>query len=434
MTKDTRNDSYGEVLNHAAAARQFGTTMLGLGLGTLGARAAYAQGGVIARLIDMPADLSTARGVTIEGGGEGVEDELDRLNVLDRMADAVRWSLLDGGGAIVVMSADSGVLAEELVPDTIQVIEELKVVSVVDIRAGQMRYNDSTQANYGMPILYEVKFEGSRDRVWVHESRLVEVPGAPRATDSVEVSGIPWAGQGLSPAVIRAVQRWRDGVKWAERLLERSQQAVHKMTGLAQMLIAKQEDVVRARINLVDGNRSAINGVAVDAEDDYTIMSAGLSGVKDTVQEMQVAVSAESGYPITVLFGRSPGGLNASGDSDWDIVYQAVGQLQRRRVRPALERLVSLIYAQKNVQIEKPDSWKIKFNPLAVMNDQQAADVENKKADTMVKVATAIKTLVVDAAALSQDQATEFLADERMFGLKPEDGPSGGAARYAGQT
>lgn len=431
---DHRNDSYGSVLHAAAAARQFGNTLLALG-GELGPRAAYAQGGLIAKIVDMPADLATARGITIENGGDGIEGELDRLKVLDSLSDALRWSLLDGGGAIVVMSADAGKLAEQLDAETIQVIEELQVVSIVNIKAGPLSYQDPAQRNYGMPILYEVRFNGAREHVWVHESRLIEVPGAPRGTDAVEFTRIPWAGRGLGSATIKAVQRWRDGVKWSEKLLERSQQAVHKMTGLAQMLMAQQEAVVRARIDLVDSNRTAINGVAVDKDDDYTILSPGMSGVKDTLQEMAVAVAAESGYPITVLFGRSPGGLNASGDSDWDIVYQSVGQLQRRRVRPALERLVSLIYAQKNAQIDKPDNWMIKFNPLAVMNDQQMADVENKRADTQVKIATAIKSLVVDSQTLSQDEGTAYLQNERMFGLEPvAEGGTGGAARYAAQT
>lgn len=430
---DTRNDSYGSLLNSVAAARQYGTTMLGLS-GLIGPRAAYSQGGLIARIIDLPADLATARGVTIENGGDGIAGELDRLNVLDCLSDGLRWSLLDGGGAIVVMSQDSGLLPEPLDPARLQRIEELQVVSILSVKPGALTYTDPSLPNYGKPQLYEVKFPGVRDYVWVHESRIVEIAGGPRGSDVVETNRVPWAGRGLSESVIRAVVRYRDGVKWAEKLLERSQQAVHKMKGLASMMMAQQEPVVRARIDLVDSNRTAINGVAVDAEDDYTITSTTLSGVKDAINEMQVAVAAESGWPVTVLFGRSPGGLNATGDSDWDIVYQGVGQLQRRRLRPALERLVSLIYAQRSVPIEKPDNWVIVFNPLAVMNEQQVADVENKRADTLNKTAAALKTLVADAGALSQEQATEYLQAERLFGLEPDAEGGSGAAAYAGQT
>lgn len=428
-----RNDSMGSLLNSVAATRQFGQQLLGWG-GTIGARAAYARGGLMARIIDMPAEMAMSRGVTVVNGGDGIVAEMERLAFDECLSDALRWSLLDGGGAIVVMAQDGGELATAIDPTRVVAIEELRVVSVLDMKVGPNLYTDPTKLNYGWPTTYEVRFNSGTKYVPVHESRIVEVPGAARLGGVDDTSRIPWAGQPVGRAVIDAVDRYRNGVKWAEKLLERSQQAVHRMKGLADMLMAHQEPVVRARIDLVDSNRSALNGVAVDAEDDYTITSASLAGVKDTIGELEVAVAAETGWPVTVLFGRSPGGLNATGDSDWDIVYQQVSQLQRRRIRRPLERLVSLIYAQSAAAIDKPADWHIVFNPLEVLNEQQTAEMENKKADTLNKVATAIKTLVVDAAALSQDQATAYLQSERMFGLEPDATGTGGAAAYAGQT
>lgn len=429
-----RNDSMGSLLNGVAAARQLGQLQLTWG-GILGGRVAYSRGGLMARIIDLPSELATARGVTIENGGDGIASEMERLGVLECLSDALRWSLLDGGGAVVVMSQDGAELAQPLNPNSVQQIEELRVVSVQDIKAGPITYDDPQKLNYGWPITYEVKFSAATKYVVVHESRIIEVPGATRLGGVDDIGRIPWAGQPIGITVIQAVERYRSGVKWAAALLERSQQAVHRMKGLADMLMASQEAVVRARIDLVDSNRSALNGVAVDAEDDYTITNATLSGVKDVISELEVAVSAETGLPVTVLFGRSPGGLNATGDSDWDIVYQQVGQLQRRRLRRPLERLIALIYAQTAVDMERSDNWSITFNPLEVLNAQQQAEMENKQADTLNKIATAIKTVVVDTQALSQDEATAYLKTERLFGLEPDaEGGTGSAASYAAKT
>lgn len=430
---DHRNDSYGSTLEAAGRARQLQAQIYGYD-SLMGPRAAYARGGLVARIVDMPADLATARGVTIDNGGEGILGEMDRLRVLDCMSDAIRWAGLDGGGALVVMSKDSGLLSEPLDANTILQIEEFRVVSITDMQAGPTAYDDPELTNYGSPILYQVKFKGARDHVYVHESRIIEISGSARGSVGNEVSRIPWQGRGIGVATLKAVERYERGIQWVEKVLERSQQAVHKMKGLASMLQAKMDDVVRARIDLVDSNRTAINGVAVDSEDDYQITSATLSGVKDAIVEMKSNVAAQSGYPVTVLFGQSPGGLNATGDSDWAIVYQSVGQIQRR-AKPALERVLSLIYAQSAVKMEKPDNWSIRFNPLEVLNDAEQAEVDNKKADTSNKLAAAIKTLVVDSQSLSQDEANNFLKEQRMFGLEP-DATTGsrGAAAYAAQT
>jgi len=434
---DERNDSYGQVLAQAAAARQYGTQLVDLGGMALGARWFYAQGGLLARIIDMPADLATARGVTVKGAGEQLRAEMERLKLLPCASDALRWSLLDGGGALIVMSQDAGTLEERLDPNNLVKIEEFRVVTLNQIRGDKNTlYDDPTQTNFGWPEIYDVTWAGNK-AVRVHESRIIEMPGAPLAvTGGLDLRDVPWAGRGVSPKAVLAIQRYHRAVSYAEKLLEKSQQAVHGMKGLASMLLAGQEPVVRQRIDLVDANRTAMNGVAVDSEDTYTVISTALAGVKDILTELEVACAAETGWPVTVLFGRTPGGLNASGDSDWDIVYDAVGQLQAKRVKPALERAISLIFAQTGAGItEKPDAWEICFNPLKPQSEQAAADVANKKADTLKKVAEALK-IVQETQAVSQDEATTFLREQNLFGLVPEGDASGqgNAARYAGQT
>lgn len=434
-TKDERNDSYGSLLAQAAAARQYGTQLVDLGGAAYGARFAYAQGGLFARVIDLPADLSTSTGVKIEGAAPDLATELDRLKVLPALSNALRWSLLDGGGALLVLSKDGGSLDQPLDPGNLIEIEELRVVSVAQMRGGQDKYDDPLEKNYGMPVYYEIDWIGGK-QLRVHESRVIEVPGGPiTLVAGVDLRQIPWAGRGISPKAIIAIQRYQRGVNWAEKLLERSQQAVHKMKGLAQMLQAKQEDVVRARIDLVDGNRSAINGVAIDGEDDYTITSAALTGVKDTIGELKDAVAAETGMPVSILFGRSPGGLNASGDSEWDQVFDMTDQLRASRLNPALERVISLIYAQSGVPLETVDEWSICWNPLKQQSAAEKAEVDNKQADTAYKVAQALEKLQ-GTQAISQDEAHAYLQGERLFGLAPDEEAGTGAAarRYAGQT
>lgn len=438
MTKDERNDSYGSLLQAAGAARQYGTQIVDLGGLMMGARFAYTQGGLMARIVDLPADLATARGVKVEGAGPDLYAEMDRLKLLPAASDALRWSLLDGGGAMVVLSEDAGTdgLAGALSPDNLQQITEFRVVSLVFIRAGRDKYEDPSKPNYGMPIWYDVTLVNGGQPVRVHESRLIEVPGAPMATTAgVDLRDVPWAGRGLSPKTIHAVQRYERGVKWSEKLLERVQQATHKMKGLAQMLQAKQEEVVRARIDLVDGNRSNINGVAIDSEDEYTVITASMTGVKDIIGELKDDVAAQTGMPVSILFGRAPAGLNSTGDSEWDMVFDQVSQLQNRRLTPAMERAISLIYAQKSVELDRVEEWKLCWNPLKQQSAQQMADVENKKADTTKKVSEAL-VMLQGTLAVSQDEAHDYLKSARMFGLEPDEEAGSGAAasQYAGQT
>jgi phage-related protein (TIGR01555 family) len=88
-------------------------------------------------------------------------------------------------------------------------------------------------------------------------------------------------------------------------------------------------------------------------------------------------VSADTGYPITRLFGVSPGGMNATGESDMRNYYDAVRSEQAAVLQPVLLRLARIISLW--LGIEEP---YIEFVPLQTMNEKERADLDRQKADT----------------------------------------------------
>src|SRR5690606_1237277 len=119
--------------------------------------------------------------------------------------------------------------------------------------------------------------------------------------------------------------------------------------------------------------------VAIDSEDEYVIHDANVSGVRDLVNEFQVGVSAECGMPVTILFGRSPAGQNATGEADFDGYYDLVEALQRSKGTPALERVVSLILAQESFS-NPPEAWSISWPSLKSPTPKEEADVRETNA------------------------------------------------------
>ncbi|WP_216848826.1 anti-CBASS protein Acb1 family protein, partial [Klebsiella pneumoniae] len=94
----------------------------------------YAEGGLPARVVDLPADNAVKGGVTITGDTDGVvQAELERLNVLPLLADAARWSRLRGGGCLLVIAADGGLLRDPLKPERLDTIEELRAFVIDDV-------------------------------------------------------------------------------------------------------------------------------------------------------------------------------------------------------------------------------------------------------------------------------------------------------------
>jgi phage-related protein (TIGR01555 family) len=396
----------------------------------------YAAGGLYARVVDLPADKAVSRGVEIVGDDDKtVANELDRLKALPALADAMRWARLSGGAAIVVIADDGGLLRTPLRTSALTRIEELKVFDLDDISATDQRYSDPTKPNFGMPQVYRVRTQASgvSDAEFsVHESRLIPVPGDPLPRRVAAIKGVPWAGRSAAQRPYRIINDYLKSLQWALGILERKQQAIYGMKGLADLLKAGLEDLVQKRISLVDAARNILNTVAVDSEDEYRIEDTSVGGVRDIVAEFQIALSAETGIPVTVLFGRSPAGQNATGEADFDTLHDLVEGLQKSKATPALERLVALILAQKGVT-GGPKQWSIVWPPLDTPTAKEDAEIRKTTADGQAAEANAVGALV-DRGILSEEEAKDYLASEGKYGLDAATGSRKAATQYAAQA
>ncbi|UQI42746.1 MULTISPECIES: DUF1073 domain-containing protein [Pseudomonadota] len=343
----------------------------------------YARGGIYARVIDIPADLAMSRGIEVKGDDNDIiTNEFDRLDLVGNMSDALRWSRLDGGSALMLLT-DTGTLAEPL-PDSFGQITEIRVVEIDQLSvAPGGYYDDPSLPTFGQPEIYQVRpiqmgNTASTGFFTVHESRLLPVYGDPLPARRKIGARVPWLGRSAAIEAYSAIDSYKRSLRLSIEILRRKQQAVHKMKGLAQLIERGQEDLVRKRVDLVDDVRSLMNGVAVDAEDDYTVYDQSVNGIKDLIAEHQVAVSAELGIPVTVLFGRSAAGLNNTGENDLESLYDLCEGIQKTSAQPAIERLIEAIGKQQGVTL--PSDWKIDWPSLWTPTDAQQAETRHKNA------------------------------------------------------
>ncbi len=403
------------------------------GVSSISATMLYAKGGLFGNIVDKPAETAMSKGLIVKGDIDDVIDsEIDRLKLIPAMTDALRWSRLFGGAAIVPIM-DDGLLNTEINYENIGRIAELRVFDIDQISALPARYLDARHPNFGQPIYYEIDL-GGNSRVVCHESRIIEVCGDPLPRSYRQsASLLPWAGRNAVDEAYRLILDYREALTLAKNILKRKQQAIHKMQGLADAIQAKQEAAVQARVGMVDKARGILNTVVVDSEDEFTVQDTNLAGIKEVINEFQVALSACTGMPVTILFGRSPGGLNSTGDADFETYHDMVEGDRRTKAQPALERLISLIWAQKTVTQKKPDRWTIIWPPLEQLSEKEQAEVEKTKSDALWNTMRALDT-AVGTGGLSERQAADYLQSEGLFGLEAPNATGTGAAKYASET
>lgn len=378
----------------------------------------YVADGFARRIVDVPATDMVRAGFSIEVEGEDESEEedayapvmarMEELTVSEHMCEALKLSWLYGGSLVVIGIKDGGDLAEPLNEKSVQGIDFLRVYD--RYRVSRMsRYDDPADSRYGQTQTYLVSPVNGTPYL-VHESRCIVMHGeyVPERLRELQDG---WSAS-------RLVQCWyqlqRLGVShmWTEKLLERSQQAVNKMTGMAQQLMAPggQQAVIN-RLNLLDISRNIMNTVAIDALDEYTVTSNSFAGLPDVLDRFATALSAVTGMPKTLLFGEQARGLGNANEGDLQNWYSQIKQWQNTKLKNPLDRIVKLLATSLGI----PDqNYMIEFEPLHVPSEKEEAETKKIEAD-IKKVNADTAVAYVTSGALDPSELRQTLIEKSDY-------------------
>lgn len=382
----------------------------------------YESNGLFSKIIDRPAEEAVKRGFDIDYGDESIEEyvesKLDELDIEDNFATAEKWARLYGGSIIVMLCNDGRGLEEPLDVESVTEIEELVVFerSVVQPEYSSM-YGLSTdiKTKPWEPEYYTISSVSGY--FTVHKSRCLVFKNGrvPEQTTNVlyRYFGVPEYVK-IKNALRECITSHENGVK----LMERSVQAIYKMKNLANMLgTSDGEDKVLQRLQVIDMARGILNSIAIDTDgEDYDFKNFTMSGVKDVIDSTCNMLSAVTEIPQTILFGRSPAGMNATGDSDMENYYNMVEKIQKQNMKSNSKRIIDLILREGKHKgyISKIPKYKVKFAPLWSLSDLENANIEQIKAGIEQTKAQTTQ-IYIDSGVLDPSEARKSLADDGYF-------------------
>lgn len=344
-----------------------------------------------------------------------VFDRLTELRALPKLREGWIWARLYGGGGGVFVGADDGQdPALPLREDGIRSLKFLNVVRRPQLRM-KKRNGDIRAPNYGEPELYEVLQTAPSGQmvvgsgILVHASRLILFPGTLTARSTPPNTLEQWDDsvlQCVHDAIRQAAVAWQS----CAHLMTDASQGVLKIANLVDLIESGGKEALRTRIEMMDLARSVCRAILIDADrEEFTRVATSFAGLPEMLDREMMRVAAAAEMPVTILFGRSPAGLNATGESDIRAWYDTVVDAQTDQLKPALERLLKLIFAAKDSPTsgEIPERWTIEFNPLWQPTEKEQAETLKLKADTHVALVTAgIELDSEGALALAKDIPT----------------------------
>lgn len=300
-----------------------------------------------ARIVNREPDDAIREGVEIDLGPdtdpqipEAVEREVERTQALEALADSRRWARAYGGSLLIAL-IDDGRKFEE--PVDWSGIRRIAGFDTVDRHEADPFIQGSGGAYVAGRIThYRLK---NLSHGLIHASRVFPMMGT-KLPRRVRERRQFWGGSVLD-ATWAALRNYNDAVEGAAEALTLLTQGVFTSKHLSAAIDAGDIDKVQARIEALRVGMGLLGDIVLDAKDEtYDIKNRPVSGVGEVLAQLQEYLVAMTDMPTSVLFGKTPGGLNA-GENAGEIRswYDHIGAVQKTDYTPAMRWVFKLILA-----------------------------------------------------------------------------------------
>jgi phage-related protein (TIGR01555 family) len=338
-----------------------------------------------AKIIEKFPDEALRPGFQISIGGDDggdlkgeIEEDWKNLQLRDRLWWAYAWMRGFGGGSIL-LGADDGSKDWSL-PLNEENIRSFKWITALepDDHTPLDLYDNPQESKFGEVKTYSLI--GSKGKnVVVHESRLITFMGVQVSKRQRGSSATGGWGDSVLTRVLRVLND--HDMTWASvaLLMRDFSQAVMKMKGLAELILKNKDDVILRRMLAIQLARSTAGAILMDSEEDFERKQTPMSGVDGVLDRFMTRMSAAGDMPVTFLYGVSPAGLNATGESDRVSFYDRIKVIEDLDFLPAIERVSRIQFLARGGE---PDEWSVSFNPLLQQSEDAKATTRKTNAET----------------------------------------------------
>lgn len=337
----------------------------------------YTTDGMAKRIIDVVPEEMVTPGFVVDG----VKDEAafkslwDEKRLNAKIIDALAWSRLFGGAAIVAVIADGRMLKSPAKPGAM--LEDVRVYDRYQVRV-EKRETNPRNVRYGEPVIYKISPGSDIPDYEVHYTRICIIDGE-RLPNEERKRNDGWGASILNQRLIEAIHDYNYCEELATQLLRRKQQAVWKAKGLAD-LCDDDDGVYAARLRLaqVDDESGVGKAIGIDANDEeYEVLNSDISGVDAFLDKKLDRIVSLSGIHEIILKNKNVGGVSASQNTALETFYKLIERKRNEDLKPVLEFLLPFLIQE--------EEWSIDFPPLNVPSAKDEAEILNKNVDSVSK-------------------------------------------------
>ena len=291
----------------------------------------YAESWAAAKFIDIPVDDMFFKARRFLGDEQALIDPflktVKRVKLYNRMGLAMKAARLYGDGFLVMVFGDGSDSHTPL--DLDRIGEDYPLSAVHPIDRFSVSFEDSSRIfniadpDFGSAEIFRVTPSEGFPIEWrVHKSRMI------RFTGREALSAFGWSGAyerfwGLSELLSILTEIMHDAslAQDVAHLAGEASVGVFKIHGVEEALSGSGEagadEVTTAKYaENISRDKSNYKNVFIGSSDDFVRTQVNLSGFPLVMDKYARRLAAAADIPETRFWGRSPAGLNATGDSD----------------------------------------------------------------------------------------------------------------------
>ena len=312
-------------------------------------------------------------------------DRVQRVTALrERVNEGLRWGRLYGGAAgLIMIRGQEGMLGqplelESIYPGTFQGLY------ILDRWQGVVPGMELVfEGGEPVPAYYSITDARGNTVAKVHHSRLVRFTG--RDLPFLErVAELYW-GESEVEALYNDVVKHDNVAANMAALTFRANVDTMEVQNLDQLFSVTSGEQQRRFWNVMQAQsvmKSNFGMQLVNRGDQIKNTQYTFTGLQEVYDSMCLDLSGASRIPVTKLFGRSPAGMNATGESDLRNYYDYVDTLREAKLRPILEKLLPVLAMSAWGAV--PDGLDITFPPLWTPTAKEVAEIAKTKSEAIV--------------------------------------------------
>lgn len=314
-------------------------------------------------------------------------EQTDKLHKSERLSklyaallEGLNWGRLYGGAAGLMMLEGQDTpeqLSEPLDLDSVMP-GDFKGLLIVDRWSGVSPLlelvEDVNSPDFGLPSTYRFTDYPKSTNFEVHHSRIIRFMGDDLPEWEKQAESY-WGASTIESCYEELKKRDNTSANIAG-LIFLANLRIMKISDLGELLLTTQSKSQRDLYSVIQAQNWLQNNfgmLMMSKEDDFQQFALNnFNGLNDIYESFMLDVSGASQIPVTKLFGRSPAGMNATGESDLRNYYDVVEGYQETHLRPQLEKLLPVLCLSTLGTI--PEDMQIVFNPVETPSEEKMAE------------------------------------------------------------